>query len=276
MGDGLLSGLESFGLSGLEGMNLFEEEKKAEAQKEENQPTEKDFLLDKTMTCPICDAVFKAKTVKVGKAKLIRSDKDLRPVYKELDTLKYDVFMCPQCGYTALSRYFPGILQMQRQRIREKITPAFKPKADNSEIYTYDDAIERYKMALANAVVKGTKASEIAYICLKSSWVVRGKAEELGSTHPDYAKTKAMEAEFTKNAYEGFVKAVSAESFPMCGMDEYTVDYLLAVLGIKTGHIDIAQKMIVAILQSQTASSRMKDMARDLKEEIAKLPKQNQ
>lgn len=270
MGDGLLSGLESFGLGGLEGMNLFEEEKKKEEGKAVVELTEKDFLLDKTMTCPLCDCEFKARMVKGGKAKLIGTDLDLRPKYKELDIVKYDVVMCPMCGYTALSRYFPTLLQVQAKRIKEKICATFKQQKEYPETISYDMAIERYKMALVNAIVKGAKASEKAYICLKSSWVCRGKAEELGKDHPDYAKAKAMEAEFTKNAFEGFVSAVQNENFPMCGMDETTVNYLLAVLGLMTDHLDVSQKMIAVILQSQTANPRMKDKARDLKEEVVK------
>ena len=276
MAEGLLSGLEAFGLSGLEEMSLFEDEKKAQRGGASGQAaqvvelTEKDFLLDKSMKCPLCDADFKARMVKGGKAKLLGTDMDLRPKYKELDIVKYDVIMCPECGYTALSRYFPTVLSVQRQRIKEKISANFKPQREYPETISYDQAIERYKMALVNAVVKGCKASEKAYICLKASWVVRGKAEELGEAHADYAKFKAMEAEFTKNAYEGFVTAVSKEGFPMCGMDETTVNYLIAVLGLMTDHLDISQKMIAVILQSSNANPRMKDKARDLKDEVAK------
>lgn len=278
MADGLLSGLESFGLGGMEGMDLFADEKKKAAGQGAGtgagaaapQFTEKDFLLDKTMKCPLCDADFKARMVKGGKAKLLGTDMDLRPRYKELDIAKYDVVMCPQCGYTALSRYFPTLLGVQAKRIKEKICVNFKPQNDYPEVISYDKAIERYKMALVNAVVKGGKASEKAYICLKASWVVRGKCEEIGENHADYPKFKAMEAEFTKNAYEGFVTAVQSESFPMCGMDETTVNYLIAVLGLMTDHLDVSQKMIAAILQSANANPRMKDKARDLKDEVIK------
>ena len=58
------------------------------------------------------------------------------------------------------------------------------------------------------------------------------------------------------------------EEAPMCGMDETTINYLIAVLGQMTGHLDVSQKMIALILQSQTANNRIKDLARDLKDEI--------
>lgn len=278
MADGLFSGLEAFGLSGLEGVNLFEEEekKKAAAAAAAVQLTEKDFLLDKAMTCPVCDSQFKAKMVKTGKARLIGQDMDLRPKYQEFDVTKYDVIGCPICGYTALMRYFPTILDVQKKRVREKICMNFRGNNEYPETYSYEQAAMRYKLALVNAAVKGAKASEIGYICLKAAWIMRGWAEEAGEGTPVYNQAKTMESDYLKNAYEGFTKAVSQESFPMCGMDESTIDYLLAALSYETNHIDVAQKMIAKILTSSSANSRMKDKARDIKDEIIKKLKAQQ
>lgn len=277
MADGLLSGLESFGFSGLEGMNLFDDpnKKKNEGAGADEKPkapqfTEKDFLLDKTIECPVCDSKFKYRAVKASGAKLVGTDADMRPRHEYIDVTKYDVILCPMCGYTALTRYFPNLLNLQRKNILEKVCNNFKMRPGSPDTFTYDEAIERYKMALLNAVVKGTKASEKAYICLKTSWLYRGKAEEIGEKAPEYAQVKAMEAEFTKNAYEGFVAAVSQESFPLCGMDETTVDYLIANLANMTDHLDVCSKMIAKILGSVSASPRIKDKTRDLKEEVVK------
>ena len=172
---GLLDGLGQFGLGDLEGANLFESP-------EENEPAdlqtlvqkqlqmEQDFLFDKTYTCPVCDSEFKAKTVKVGKAKLIGTDMDLRPKYEGIDLLKYDIVLCPHCGYAALTRYYKILSSFQAKRIREIISKAFKAQKESNEIYSYEEALERYKLALANTIVKQGKASEKAYICLKAGW----------------------------------------------------------------------------------------------------------
>ena len=40
--------------------------------------------------------------------------------------------------------------------------------------YSYEKAIERYKLALYNTLVKKGKNSEKAYECLKISWLYRG------------------------------------------------------------------------------------------------------
>lgn len=275
---GLLSGLEQFGLGNLENMDLYETQKKAD-KGPDGKPAapvvqEQDFLFDKSFTCPICDAEFKARTVKIGKAKLAGSDLDLRPRYEQIDLLKYDVIMCPECGYASLSRFFKFVTSPQAKNIREKISATFKPQKEYKEIYTYDEALERYKLTLANAIVKQTRASEKAYICLKTAWLLRGKGEHLDKNLPDYEaqKKECEEGEnaFLKNALEGFLAARQTENFPMCGMDEPTVDYLIAVTAMRFEQYDVSSRLITGILQSTSANPRMKDKARDIKEMLMK------
>ena len=270
---GLLDGLGQFGLSGLEDMNIYENPKAEKAAAQETHvhvPQEQDFLFEKTYTCPICDKEFKAKTVKIGKAKLVGTDQDLRPKYENIDMLKYDIILCPHCGYAALSRYFKFLTAPQAKMISEKISKAFKAQPDTKEIYTYEEALERYKLTLANAIVKQAKPSEKAYICLKTAWLLRGMGEHLDQTDKDYAKEKAdndaSENEFLRNALEGFLAARQTEGYPMCGMDEATVDYLISVMALRFEQFDVATKLVSNILVSPGANPRMKEKARDLKE----------
>ncbi len=273
---GLLSGLEQFGLSNLESMDLYEAPKKAGENgegKEAPVMQEQDYLFDKSFTCPICDKDFKARTVKIGKVKLLGTDLDLRPKYDQVDLLKYDIIMCPHCGYASLSRFFKFVTSPQAKNIQKAISASFKPQAEK-ETYTYDDALERYKLTLANAIVKQAKPSEKAYICLKTAWLLRGKGEHLDTEAPDYAEQKkqvdAEENEFLHNALEGFLAARQTESFPMCGMDEPTVDYLISVIAMRFEQYDVASRLIAGILTSPTASPRMKEKARMIKEMIVK------
>ena len=64
------------------------------------------------------------------------------------------------------------------------------------------------------------------------------------------------------------MNARQKENFPIAGMDEITIDYLLAVLSARFGKFDVAQKMIASILLSRTANNRIKDRARDLKDQV--------
>lgn len=271
----LFSGLEKFGLGKLEKMEVFEEDAKKKAagtDKKIEKPkiTEEDLLFDKTFTCPVCDEEFHSKMIRTGKVKLLSADTDLRPKYQLVDSLKYDALVCPNCGYAALSRFFKFMMPAQAKLIRENISKNFSGLTPTGNIYTYDDAIARHQLALANAVVKKAKTSEKAYTCLKMAWLYRGKAESLPSDTPDYDKVikelQSSEKELLENAYDGFLAAFSKEVFPMCGMDELTVTYLVADLARRIGKYDESSRWISKVLSSRQANERIKNRARDIKE----------
>lgn len=273
----LLSGLAKFGLGDLESEKLFEEEKKPEASGESTtvkETTEEDLLFEKSYQCPVCDKEFKSKTVRTGKAKLIGTDIDLRAKYQGIDPLKYDFVSCPHCGYTTITRYFNAITSPQASLIREKIGRNYKAAQNEETTISYESAIESHKLALVNGIVKKCRASEKAYICLKLGWLVRGLKEEQDSSLPNYKETvkqlEEEEIEFLKNAYEGFMSAVSKEEFPMCGMDESTMDYLLGALAYKCKQYDMASRMVSSVITSRVAKNNLKDKARELKDLILK------
>ncbi len=287
MDTNIFSGLEDLGLGGLSGSSLFEENKpqggsgKEESVEEVKTPEmiEAEMLLDKTHECPICSTTFKNRALRTGKAKMIGMDMDLRSRFEGIEPLKYDVVSCPKCGFTAVTRYFKPVTPVQRKTILDKISANYKPQVEPQGVYPYDVALGRYKLALANAVVKNAKASEKAYICLRAGWMCRSWSEELEASeeavNAAIEQARGLEKEFLKNAYEGFVAARQNESFPMCGMDEATVDYLIGALAMQQGHYEVSAKMIASLLASPSASPRIKDKARDLKEEVVRLMKKD-
>lgn len=278
----LLSGLGGLGLNGLENVDIFGDAEKTEVKKAAQEPVkieEKDFIYDKAFKCPCCDANVPTKVMKTGKAKLIGTDQDLRPRYEGIDAIKYDVVLCPACGYAALTRFFPNLTSAQAKLVKEKISANVKIPVYKDDVYSYEEAVDRYQLALVNAVVKHGRASEKAYICLKSAWLMRGFGESAKGTEkgtPELlAELEAKEEEYIQNAYNGFVEARQNEGFPMCGMDEVTVDFLLAVLATRLQKYDVASRMVASILTSTNANNRMKDKARDLKEQIMREMKNN-
>ncbi len=274
---GLLDGLSNLGLGKLEGAEIFEEEKKPEPAKkveevkEEAPFDENDVLFDKSVECPVCGKGFSYRAVRTGKARPIGQDPDLRTKYDKFDPAKYDVIVCPYCGYGVLTKYFTSLPAAQVKLLREGIGGKVHGVANNP-ILSYDDAIQRYQLALASSIVKRAKDSEKAFVCLKMAWVIRGKKETLPEDTENYddviAQLRKDENEALQAAYEGFVSARQKESFPIAGMDEITIDYLLAVLSARFEKYDVASKMIAGILLNKTANNRIKDRARDLKEQV--------
>lgn len=273
----LFSGLASLGLGKLTNMDVYENEEKKETKAaapvvKTPELNEVDFIFDKACTCPVCDKEFKTKTVKTGKIKLISADSDLRPRYQIVDSLKYDVIACPFCGYAALNRYFNYMTSAQAKLIKQNISSTFRGLAPEGDVVTYDEAITKHKLALANTVVKRAKASEKAYTCLKTAWLTRGKAETLPADTKNIEQVRKEladeEFEFLENAYNGFLEAFPKELFPMCGMDENTVCYLLADVARRIGKYEDATRWVARVLASRNANDRIKEKSRELKEKI--------
>jgi uncharacterized protein (DUF2225 family) len=272
----LFSGLDEFGLGNLTKMNVYDEKEKEESKKaateDKSALIEEDIIFDKTFTCPVCDKEFKSKMVKSGKTKLVSLDTDLRPRYQFIDPLKYDAIVCPHCGFAALNRFFNYVTSAQAGLIQKNITATFKGLKPTGDVLSYDDAISRHKLALVNAIVKKSKTSERAYTCLKTAWLIRGKAESLPQGLPDYDRQVSSlnqeELDFTSKAYDGFEEAFSKEVFPMCGMDEVTITLLVADLARRIGKYDEASRWISKVLISRDANERIKQKAREIKDMI--------
>ena len=276
---GILSGLSNLGLEKLEKAEIFEDNNRTEggaAASSSEALKEKSFdenamLFDKSLECPVCYEKFTQRTVRTGKARVIGQDPDLRPKYDKFEPAKYDVYVCPHCGYAVLTRYFQALPQAQVKLLKENIAGKVS-KVNSGPVLSYDDAIQRYQLALASAIVKKAKDSEKAYICLKMAWIIRGKKENLPDETPGYddimAELRSDENEALKAAYEGFMSALQKESFPIAGMDETTLNYLLAVLAKRFGNYEYSAKLISKIILNPLASNRIKDRARELKEQI--------
>lgn len=272
----IFAGLESLGFKDVGKVDVFQDEEKEKKQAAENadqkkEINEEDLIFDKSYTCPVCDNEFKSRMVRTGKVRPGGADSDLRPKYIGMDPLKYDAILCPKCGYAALNRYFNFVMAGQAKNIKEKISSTFKYQPEDSRVYTYDDALMRHKMALLNTIVKGGKNSERAYTCLKMAWLCRGKRELLMQgeyTKEEVAGLMNEEKELLTNAYEGFEAAFGKEDFPMCGMDEYTMMYLLAELARRIGKNEEAKRYVSKVLVARNAQRRIKDKAFSLKEKL--------
>lgn len=274
---GLFSGLEALGLK-IKDIEIYEKAEtkgkkteQAEKPKEQVVHNEADYLFRKTHKCPICDNQFKSLAVRVGKIRAVGQDEDLRPVYKEFDPLKYEPVVCPDCGYASLERYFDSMMPLQAKYLREGVKSNFTGMNDGgTEIYSYDTAIMRYKMVLYSDVAGKVKNSRKAYTCLKMSWVIRGKLENEGEqlSQKDRDDLKETEQECVEKAYEGYCLAFSSETFPMSGMDELTVLYLVAGLAFRLEKYREALQFLSRIMGNHNASTRIKNRALDLKEKI--------
>ncbi|MBE5925785.1 MAG: DUF2225 domain-containing protein [Lachnospiraceae bacterium] len=281
MSSNLFSGLEKVGLFGMSNVDIFDTEEKKNNSNDDKKDdvkvheiSEEELLYDKSYKCPVCDWEFKTKAVRTGKARMISVDSDLRPKYQGIDTIKYDAIVCNKCGYAALSRYFNYMTLPQAKLIINNISSNFKGLNDKLSKYSYEDALIRHRLALVNAVVKKSRISERAYICLKIAWLLRGQAENLPKDTENYDEVikniQAEEQDSIEKAYEGFKSAMSKEVFPICGMDESTYLYVTADLARRCKDYTVAYKLVGEVITSRAAGAKIKDRARELKELLKK------
>lgn len=283
----IFAGLEKFGLDGQNMGDLFTDNTKMKNDTEKEKApqvkelTEEDFLFTKNIRCTVCDQTFPARVVKASKARRLEPDKDLRPRFQYIDTLKYDILSCPHCGYTSMERYFTHLSAVQIKMIREGVCSQFKGKAEPvPDTYDYDTALERYKLSLFNSIIKKGANSERAYTCLKMAWLCRGKAELLDESIPAEAeqikKCHEEEMAYYEQAYEGMTKAVATETIPICGMDQDTLDLLLAQMAFKLGKYDVTSKLLGRLFSSKTANKNTMNRGADLRQELVELVRSKQ
>ena len=238
--------------------------------------SESDLIFDKKCKCAACNADFTYKQVRTGKARFIGTDDDLRPRYSNIDTVKYDVIMCPVCGYSAVSREFDIVSDSQRIHLNEVIGSKFAGiDMSNKPFYTYDDAIVRYKMALLTAINKlPAKLSECSFLCLKLSWLYEGRLEQILDgrdknelSDEDFSKYIVYEQgllQYREEAYKGFSEALIKEYPPLCGMDEESIEFLIGVLAMNCGDYDEALNYLAKVAVSKKVNPKVKEKARDM------------
>jgi len=262
--DNIFSGLEKFGLSSIIDKNLeiynpeTSSQEAGENEKESAFSIE-DYIFAKNFTCPVCTQNFKSNIVRERRIRLESVEYDLRPVYSPIDPLFYDVVVCESCGYTAVQRMFNNILKRQTELILSELSPKFRfhPYPDEP---TIDEVIARYKLALLNAIVKKSKDGERAYICMKITWLYRVKGNAIED-----------EKQFAELTVKGLTAALSKEHFPIpgIGLGENTALYLIEAFLYFLGDEKGAMKILSELIASTKVSKRIKDRARDLRDEIS-------
>ncbi len=265
--------LADFGLADAEDIDIYK--KKDETIQAQGNKVDKpivDIYYDKTITCPVCSRDVKYRSIKTSQLKLDRTDLDLRPIYEGVEPSLYEVIACNICGYAALKKVFLTITPLKQKVFKEKVSYQFKGRP-YPETFTYDIAIERYKLALYDAIVLDAKDSEKAYICLKIAWLYRGyyeNAEKVARTKEQIELYQGAERTFIKHAIEGFKIAYEKEKFPVLDLSEITVVYLLGELSRRIDALEDASRWISIVLASISANKRLKERARDSKDLILK------
>ncbi|MBE6024221.1 MAG: DUF2225 domain-containing protein [Cellulosilyticum sp.] len=216
----------------------------------------KEMIYEKDYECPICKTTIKRKVIKGSKNKLVGIDFDLNARYEKVNPLYYEVVVCEICGFAQLNKREEMLTPTEIKLIRDNISMKFLGRK-YSMYYTSEEAVDRYKLALLNAIVRNATEGEKAYIALKLAWLYREMQDV------------EEEKRFLEEALSGFLNAYQKEGFPIFEMDEEVVCYLIAALSYQVENYKQAKKWIQVILKNQKASSKLKDRCFELKAMIS-------
>lgn len=206
-------------------------------------------LFDKQVICPVCDSHFKTKTVKSKSPRVVSKDSDFFVRYSVANPYFYDVWICNSCGYAAMKSDFEKLKSHKKDLVLSNVTPKWKPR-EYPDILDEKLAIERYKLALLNAVLINLPDSTKAMISLKIAWMNR------------LLDNRDQENLFLKQALDGFNDAYMKEIFPIYGLQRDSLMYLLGELNRRLGNDQDALLWYSRTIVSTNSSHRVKEMAR--------------
>lgn len=177
-----------------------------------------ELLYEKEETCALCGEKFRVTKVRKSACPVVRRDPDFCVYYQNENPNLYDIWVCPHCGYAAPESSWNDLLEAQRKLLRDWLTS--QPKLpDLSGRRTPETAIMAYDRAIACAVAKRGRDSQIAGLYLKAAWVYRVS----GANDP-------REAEYIQKAAEHYEKAYQTEPTPIGTMTDATLRYLIGEL----------------------------------------------
>ena len=209
-------------------------------------------VYEKSIKCPVCEKETKIQAPKKGSYRPVKKDSDLMQNYEGINPLFYEIDFCNECGYAALPDYFNKIKQNEIDLVKSSISLKWEKNIYQDE-YSVEDAIRQHKLALLNAMVKKSLLGEQALICLKLSWLFR------------ISKEKANEIRFQEQAILGFETAYQSERLPIGGLDEWNLLYVMGELYRRIGDKDKSLALFSKVMVSSQASSKLKDLIRDVK-----------
>ncbi len=177
----------------------------------------KELLYEKKVDCPSCKNSFITQKVRSLRLRVIERESDLNVLYRDINPNYYQVWICPNCGFSATESEFRDLTREQRDLIHQKISRRWNQR-DFGGVRDFKDAEESYKLALLVAQLLDKPKGYIGSICLRLAWIYRGQDME------------EEEKEYLKYALNNFERAYQQEPLPIAGLDEVSLSYLVGEL----------------------------------------------
>ncbi|WP_418791220.1 DUF2225 domain-containing protein [Phosphitispora sp. TUW77] len=211
------------------------------------------YTFNKKVKCPVCNNAFEGLAIRDSRLKQADRTDELRVIYEDIEPLKYNIWICPECFYAMRRTEFDKINAIQKKKLanlteqrKSQFTPNFK------NIYTIGFAINAYLIAI-NCCDNFNKSEGIderaGGIWLNIAWLY----DDLE------VFDKALEAR--KNALDKF-KAAYMSGHRSEGQDQ-KIEYLIGRLAFGQKNVKEAREFWFRATSRRNGVALLKDLARD-------------
>ncbi len=213
---------------------------------------EAEELYDKQLECPVCNEAFSTKKVRTSRLRLMHRDEDFLNHYNKENPIKYNVYVCPNCGYAACYNSFEDIGANKIPLILDSISRRWHKRSFGG-VRSLDESIETYKLALISYNLIGKSNLELGNILLNIAWLYRLK------------QTQDEELRFIQLARKRFIQAYNLESLAGTNMNDSKLSYLIGELSRRLDERDEALSWfnICISLPSTKMNPTIDNMARE-------------
>lgn len=253
----ILSGIDRLGFKDYSSITVYSNDELAkETPAYTGSGLESSAVLQREMTCPVCNGTFKSKAMKSRVSRLVSSDTDLKPNYANIEATAFEITMCIHCGFAGLTSLYTKLNENTAKKLKPYFLANYKPY-NFKEYRTIEESILMYQQALFCCKLKSAKDSETGFTALKLAWLYRAIGDK-------FNEEKAM-----LTAYYVISNAYANETFPLAiNIDEKVVDYVLGELARRTGNLDDAKRRIGRLLTSRDTPTKLKQRSEDVRELI--------
>lgn len=210
-----------------------------------------DALYEAERTCPVCENAFNVTKVR-SRLITVKQDSDFCMHYRDVNPYYYSVWVCPHCGYAAQEAEFSALTGTAVELIK-KFLAGRAVSVDFGGVRTREQAIATFKLAIFFAGLIKLSNSKLAGLYLRLGWLYR-EGEQ-----PEEERLALLKAA------ELYDLAMTKERFPIGGMSELNLMYLVGELLRRTGQAEKSLMYFNRVVSNPQAKmeKRLMDMARE-------------
>ncbi|MGE5544279.1 MAG: DUF2225 domain-containing protein [Bacillota bacterium] len=230
------------------------------------------LLLDREVTCPVCENTFNEKAVRSSKLRLETVDPDFRKRYIGFEPLWYLVWVCPHCYYANFDSEFKQITEIDKKLLLEK-GKALKSKVvfNTAGPRKINDVFLAYYLMLQTLDLnKKPDPGKRAKVWLRLAWLY------------DDVDDKEMMAYAFQQAYELYKESYFNQNHNYSAEQEQQLSLILGELSLRVGDYAEAAKYFRGAINRKGGNAALnrkaEDRIQDLRDRIrleSQQPKDN-